>query len=157
MQKFKSPTITEIRFLLTLLFLFTSACGTLDPFKQSQKELDIKIKAFNFEFESKALERSARFVHPDHLKEFQKNSLNIRKRVSILEASTLDLKFLKGDKPAPSTSSIFEADFDKVELTVRYQLSILPSTKVKTIFVTQEWVMLNDSWYVIPDLDPFLN
>lgn len=140
-----------------LLFLINSSCGTLAPFKQSQKELDIKIKTFNFEFESKAFKRSSRFVHPDHLTNFQKKTLEIERKVSILGASTLNLKFIKGGEPIASAPSLLETDFDEAELMVRYQLSVLPSTKVKTILVKQEWVRLNNSWYVIPDLEPFLN
>ncbi len=157
MQKLRPQQIFWLKLFLVFLSLFIHSCGTLNPFKQSQEELDIKIKAYNFEFESKAMERSSRFVHPDHREEFQKKSLQIIKNVSIMEASTLDLKFLKDNKPVPSTSSIFEQDFDKAELNVRYQLSILPSTKLKTITVKQEWVRVDGIWFLIPNLDPFLN
>ena len=146
-----------IKSLLVLLFLFTVSCGTTNPFRQSQQELDAKIETFNFEFESKALDRSSRFVHPDYLEDFQTKSLDFIKNVSILKATTLDLKLLKDDKPAIATSSLFETDFNKAEITIRYQLSILPSTNLKTIIVKQKWVKLKDAWFVIPDLDSFLN
>ncbi|MBT5472283.1 MAG: hypothetical protein HOK41_16890 [Nitrospina sp.] len=157
MQKLRPQQLFRLKLFLVFLSLFIHSCATLDPFKQSQEELDLKIKAFNFEFESKAMERSSRFVHPDYREEFQKKSLQIVKNVSILEASTLDLILLKDNKPVPSTSSIFEQDFDKAELNVRYQLSVLPSTKVKTMIVKQEWVRVNGIWFLIPNLDPFLN
>ena len=58
------------------LCFFSFFCGTLDSFKQSQQERDVKIQAFNFEFESKAFARAAQFVLPEFLKDFRK--INIR-------------------------------------------------------------------------------
>jgi len=157
MQNLRSQQTFGIKFLLTLLFLLTVSCGTSNPFRQSQEELDTKIEIFNSEFESKALDRSSRFIHPDYLVEFQKKSLDFINNVTIFGATTLDLKLLKDDKPVIVTSSLFETDFDKAELTIRYQLSVLPSTKLKTIIVKQEWVKFNDVWFVIPNLDSFLD
>lgn len=125
--------------------------------KQNQEELDVKIKAFNFEFESKALDRSSRFIHPEFMEAFQKNSVDFKKKVTILESDRLDLKFFMDDKPVTITPSLFEEDFNRAELKVRYQLSILPSTKIKTIIVKQEWVRHKSFWYVLPNLDSFLN
>lgn len=156
MQNLKRQQIFRIKILLTFLVLLT-ACGTTNPLRQSQEELDKKIEIFNSEFQSKALDRCSRFVHPDHREKFQIKSLDFIKKVTILNATTLDLKILKDDKPVIATSSIFEEDFDKAELMIRYQLSILPSIKLKTIIVKQEWVKLNNTWYVLPNLDSFIN
>ena len=139
------------------LYMLIVSCGTLDPFKQSQKELDIKIQAFNFEFESKAFARAARFVHPDLLKDFLQKSLEVSKKTTFLENTTLDLKLFKDDQPVRLTPSDSAEDFNRSEVTIRYQVTILPSTKLKTIIVTQEWVKLNDSWVVVPKIDSFLN
>jgi len=147
--------LNGIKFLF--LFLFIVSCGTLDPFKQSQKELDIKIQAFNFEFESKAFAKAARFVHPDFLKDFQQKSLEVTKNTTFLENTLLDLKLFKDDQPVRLTSSDSAEDFNRGEVTIRYQVSILPSTNLKTIIVIQEWIKLKDSWVVIPKIDSFLN
>jgi hypothetical protein len=144
----------RIKFLFLLLLIVS--CGTLDPFKQSQEELDIKIKAFNFEFESKAFARAARFVHPDFVKDFRKKSLQVFKNTTFLENTTLDIKLFKDDQPVRLTSSDSTEDFNRSEVTVRYQVSILPSTNLKTIIVTQEWIKLKDTWVVNPKIDSFL-
>ena len=97
MQKLKLQKALGIKFLLVLLFLVS--CETINPFMQSYEELDTKIKLFNLEFESKALNRCSRFVHPDLLKEFQRKSLDFQKNVTILSTTTLDMKIFKDGKP----------------------------------------------------------
>tara|TARA_Y100001960_G_scaffold235626_1_gene248053 strand:+ start:99 stop:563 length:465 start_codon:yes stop_codon:yes gene_type:complete len=154
MQKLKPQKTMGIKFLLVLLFLLS--CGTTNPFMQSYEELDTKIKLFNLEFESKALNRCSRFIHPDFLKEFQRKSLDFQKNVTILSTTTLGMKIFKDEKPVITNSSIFKIDFNKAEILIRYQLSILPSTKIKTLIVKQEWVKLNDIWFAIPNLDSFI-
>jgi hypothetical protein len=123
---------------------------------QSQKELDTKIKIFNLEFESKALNRCSKFIHPDFLAEFQRKSLDFEKNVTILDTTTLDMKIFKDGKLIITNSSILETDFNKAEILIRYQLSVLPSTKIKTIIVKQEWVKFSDIWFVIPNLNSFI-
>ena len=154
MQKLKLQKAMGIKFLLALLFLVS--CKTINPFMQSYEELDTKIKLFNLEFESKALNRCSRFVHPDLLKEFQRKSLDFQKNVTILSTTTLDMKIFKDGKPIITNSSVLETEFDKAEILIRYQLSVLPSTKIKTIIVKQEWVKYNNIWFAIPNLDLFI-
>ena len=144
------------RIKLLFLFLLIVSCGTLDPFIQSQNELDIKIKAFNFEFESKAFARAVRFVHPDFLKDFQEKSLKVFRSTTFLENTTLELKFFEDDKLVRLTSSDSAEDFNRSEVTIHYQLTILPSTNLKTIIVTQEWTKLKNDWFVNPKIDSFL-
>ena len=84
-----------------------------------------------------------------HLLRYQKN-------VTILSTATLDMKIFKDGKPVITNSSVLETEFDKAEILIRYQLSILPSTKIKTIIVKQEWVKYNNIWFTIPNLDSFI-
>jgi hypothetical protein len=156
MNNLKVQHLKGIKFLF--LFLLIVSCETLAPFKQSQEELDIKIKAFNFEFESKAFVRAARYVHPDFLEYFQQKSLEVFKKTTFLENTILDLKLFKDNQPVrltPSDSDSAE-DFNRSEVTIRYQVTTLPSTKLKTIIVKQEWMKLNDTWVVNPKIDSFL-
>jgi len=155
MNNLKVQHLNHIKFLLLLLLIVS--CGTIDPFKQSQKELDIKIQAFNFEFESKAFARAARYVHPDFLEDFQQKSLEVFKNTTFLENTTLDLKLFQDDQPVRLASSDSAEDFNRSEVTIRYQVSILPSTNLKTIIVKQEWMKLKDTWFVNPKIDSFLN
>ena len=144
------------RIKLLFLFLLIVSCGTLDHFRQSQKELDIKIKAFNFEFESKAFARAARFVNPDFLKDFQEKSLKVFEKTTFLQNTTLELKLFENDKPVRLIPSDSAEDFNRSEVTIRYQVTILPSTKLKTIVVTQEWTKLKNGWFVNPKINSFL-
>lgn len=144
------------RIKLLFLFLLIVSCGTLDPFRHSQKELDIKVKAFNFEFESKAFARAARFVHPDFLKDFQEKSLKVFKNTTFFKNTTLELKLFKDDKPVRLIPSDSEEDFNRSEVKIRYQVTILPSTNLKTIIVKQEWIKLKNGWFVNPKIDSFL-
>ena len=154
MQKLKPQKGMGIKFLLAFLFLIS--CGTINPFMQSHEELDTKIKIFNLEFESKALNRCSRFIHPDFLKEFQRNSLDFQKNVTILGTTTLDMKIFKDGKPVITNTPVLETDFNKAEILIRYQLSVLPSTKIKTIIVKQKWVKFSNIWFVIPNLNSFI-
>ena len=154
MNNLKVQHLKGIKFLF--LFLLIVSCETLAPFKQSQEELDIKIKAFNFEFESKAFVRAARYVHPDFLEDFQQKALEVTKNTTFLENTILDLKLFKDDQPVRLIPSDPAEDFNKGEVTIRYQVSILPSTNLKTIIVKQEWVKLKDIWVVNPKIDSFL-
>ncbi|MDC0947204.1 hypothetical protein OAS18_06800 [Nitrospinaceae bacterium] len=69
MSNLKVHHLNGVKFLF--FFLCIVSCGTLDFFKQTQQELDVKIQAFNFKFESKAFARAARFVLPDFLNDFR--------------------------------------------------------------------------------------
>ena len=72
--------LNDVKFLF--FFLLIVSCRTLDFFKQSQQELDVKIQAFNFKFESKAFARAARFVLPDFLKDFRQKTLEVSKNTT---------------------------------------------------------------------------
>ena len=66
------------------------------------------------------------------------------------------MKIFKDGKPIITNSSVLETEFDKAEILIRYQLSVLPSTKIKTLMVKQEWVKYNNIWFAIPNLDLFI-
>ena len=134
--------LNGVKFLFFFLFIFS--CGTLDFFKQSQQELDVKIQAFNFELESKAFAGAARFVLPDFLKDFRQKTLEVSKNTTFLENTTLDLKLFKEDQSIHLTSSDSTEDINRGEVTIPYQFSILPSIKLK------------NTWVVIPKIDSFL-
>ena len=91
MLKFtNSRALTAILFLL--MFLFAS-CETLDRYLKTQKDLDLSIKAYNLGFESKAIDRTAPFVHPAHRAEYMEKSLELTKRLTIFDSTILDIKF----------------------------------------------------------------
>jgi hypothetical protein len=140
--------------LILFLLIFSSvSCEMLDRYHQTQEDLDLSIKAYNHEFESKAIDRSARFVHPDYRPEYMSKSPEFTRRITIFEASILDIKFFKNGVP---TSSQSREGFDQAIVVIRYQVAILPSNKLKTLLIEQEWVLYQEQWVTISDLDAFL-
>lgn len=138
------------------LLLGSASCGTLDPFSKVQENLDKSIKAFNFEFESKSVDSSARFIHPDHRVKFMRKSLEIVQRITFFQATILDIRFFKKGVPAVMTSSGPQNGFDQAIVVIRYQLAVMPSTKLKSLIVEQEWVLFNEQWVMVPDLEALL-
>ena len=155
MFKTKSLVCKSVIFLF-LLFGLTS-CETLDPYYKVQENLDLSIKAFNFEFESKSIDTSARFVHPDHRAQYMSSSLEITQRITFFEATILNIQFFKNGVPALITAKGPEKGFDRAIVSIRYQLAVLPSTKLKNLISQQEWVLEHGQWLTLPDLDKFLN
>lgn len=146
----RSRALTVILFLV----IFASvSCKTLDHYYKTQEDLDLSIKAYNFEFESKAIDSSARFVHPAHRTQYLAKSLEVTKRLTIFEATILDIKFFNNGVP---TSSGSKEGFEHAIVVIRYQAAVLPSTKLKTLMVEQEWVLYQEQWVTIPDLTTFL-
>ena len=151
---FPTQFIPRVFFLL-LLLAFVS-CQTLDPHYKIQENLTLSIEAYNFEFESKALKSSARFVHPSIRSHYMAKSLEITQRVTFFEATILDIKFFKNEIPAVTTPKGPEEGFTRTIVTIRYQVAVLPSTKLKTLTIEQEWVLHRGQWVIIPDLNSLL-
>lgn len=147
----RSQEFTTILFLL--IFIFAS-CKTFNPLHKIQEELDLSIKAYNLEFESKEIDRSTRLVHPEHRAQYLDKSLDVTKRITIFDATTLDIKLFNNGVLTTSTS---EDGFDRAIVVIRYQLAVLPSTKLKSFIYEQEWVRFQDQWFTIPNLDEFFN
>ena len=151
---FPTQFIPRVFFLL-LLLAFVS-CQTLDPHYKIQENLTLSIEAYNFEFESKALKSSARFVHPSIRSHYMAKSLEITQRVTFFEATNIETKFFKNDVPAVLPLEGPEEGFTRAIVTIRYQVAVLPRTKLKTLLVEQEWVLHQGQWVVIPDLKTLL-
>ena len=135
------------------MFIFAS-CGTLDPYLKTQEDLDLSIKAYNLEFESMAIDRTARFVHPAHRAEYMERSLEMTKRLTIFDVTVLDIKLFNN---GIQTSIGSKENFDRAVVVMRYQLAVLPSTKLKNPIIEQEWVLYQEQWVIIPDLSTLLD
>ena len=150
----KSKYPRALTAILLLLIFVSASCRTLDPYLKTQEDLDLSIKAYNLEFESKAIDRTARFVHPAHRAQYQEKSLEMTKRLTIFDATILDIKLFNNGVPA---SNVTDEGFDRAVVVIRYQLAVLPSTKLKNPIIEQEWVLYQDQWVIIPDLSAFLD
>ena len=152
MMKFtNSRALTAILFLL--MFVFAS-CETLDRYLKTQKDLDLSIKAYNLGFESKAIDRTAPFVHPAHRAKYMEKSLELTKRLTIFDSTILDIKFFNN---GVQTSIGSKEDYDRAIVVIRYQLVVLPSNKVKNPIIEQEWVRYQEQWVTIPDMSALLD
>ena len=150
----KSKYPRALTAILLLLIFVSASCRTLDPYLKTQEDLDLSIKAYNLEFESKAIDRTARFVHPAHRAQYQEKTLEMTKRLTIFDATILDIKLFNNGVPA---SNISDEGFDRAVVVIRYQLAVLPSTKLKNPIIEQEWVLYQEQWVLIPDLSAFLD
>ena len=152
MMKFtNSRALTAILFLL--MFVFAS-CETLDRYLKTQKDLDLSIKAYNLGFESKAIDRTAPFVHPAHRAEYMEKSLELTKRLTIFNSTILDIKFFNN---GVKTSIGSKEEFDRAIVVIRYQLAVLPSTILKNPTIKQEWVLHKQQWVTIPNISKLLD
>ncbi len=139
--------------ILLLLLVASVSCKTLGGFHKNQEDLDLSIKAYNHEFESKMIDRSARFIHPTYRSEYMAKSPEIAKRITIFEAAVLDIKLFNNGVPLAIGS---EKDFNRAIVVIRYQMALLPSTKLQTLNIEQEWLLYQGQWVIIPDLKAFL-
>jgi hypothetical protein len=135
------------------MFVFAS-CETLDFYLKTQKDLDLSIKSYNLGFESKAIDRTALFVHPAHRAEAMEKSLERIKRLSIFDSTILDIKFFNN---GIQTSIGSKEEFDRAIVVIRYQLAVLPSTILKNPTIEQEWVLHQEQWVTIPDISELLD
>ncbi len=138
---------------ILLLLLASVSCKTLDRYHKIQEDLDLSIKVYNLEFESRVIDMSARFVHPTYRSEYMAKSPEMVKRITIFEAAVLDIKLFNDGVPLAGLS---EKDFNRAIVVIRYQMAILPSTKLQTLLIKQEWLLYQGQWVIIPDLKAFL-
>jgi hypothetical protein len=82
MLKSKYTTNLAQRVIFFLLLFTSVSCETLDQYYKTQENLDLSIEAVHFEFESKAMDISARFVHPAHRASFLAQSLELTRRIT---------------------------------------------------------------------------
>jgi len=66
----------------------------------------------------------------------------------------LDIRLFNNAVPIPLGA---KEDFDRAIVVIRYQLAVLPSTKLKNPIIEQEWVLYQEQWVIIPDLSAFLD
>ena len=131
-----------------------ASCETLDLYLKTHKDLDLSIKAYNLGFESKAIDRTAPFVHPAHRAEYMEKSLELTKRLTIFDSTILDIKFFNN---GVKTSIGSKEEFDRAIVVIRYQLAVLPSTTLKNPTIEQEWVHYQEQWVTIPNISELLD
>lgn len=102
------------------------------------------------------MDLSAAYLPIENRREFMVNSLKVKENVIFYDSSILHIQLYNDDQPVQTSLDGPDEEFNKAIVTMRYQMSILPSNKVETVLVDQLWRWENKEWFVIPDLDTFL-
>lgn len=121
-----------------------------------QDNLDTNVYQFNKRFEGKMMDLSAGYVSQAKRKDFLIDSYIVKEKITFYDRSILDIKYLDGDQPVKITVEGPEKEFNKAIVTLRYQISVLPSNRLKTIILDQVWVLNEEQWQVEPDLGVLL-
>ena len=136
--------------------LFT-ACAQFSQYsyENKQEDLQTKIYQFNKRFEAKMMDLSASYLPINKRRIFLIDSLKIKENVIFYDSSILGVQLFDGKLPVQIQVDGPEKEFNKAIVTMRYQMAVLPSNQIKTIFIDQLWLWKNKEWYVVPDLDEF--
>ena len=157
-MKYSRTFICEFSILFLLCTVLSgTGCTTMDPFSKSQSDLEKSIRLFNRELESRSVETSSLFVSPPDRQEYLTKMHELKDKITFYESSVLDLKFYKDNIPiSVEPDGKAGPGFDMVVATMRYKFSVSPATQLKTKIVHHEWKLLQNKWFVIPDINMFL-
>jgi len=155
-MKNRHPLLYILSHKIFVLFfiLFCTACAHYSKVDKKD-DLQAKTYQFNKRFESKMMDLSAAYLPINKRRQFLIDSLKIKKNVTFYESSILDMQLFNDDLPVQIKTDGPDKEFNKAIVTVRYQLSTLPSNQLRTILVDQIWQWENDDWFVDPKLEEF--
>jgi hypothetical protein len=141
--------------LACLLLSMISACAKY-TLMNLQENLQTNIYQYNKRFDGKMMDLSAAFVVSPMRKNYLIDSDFIKEKVTFYDRSILDMQYFDGDQPVRKTADGVKKEFNKAIVTLRYQISILPSNQLKTVILDQTWILDEERWMVEPDLEVFL-
>ncbi len=148
----------RLRLVVAACLLFTIAACSSFAQRQTHDDLEQSIKAFNRRFEGKLMDISSPFVVREKQEEFLKKSLRVENDVVFYNTSILNVRLFEDDQPVRITSKGPEKEFNQADVLIRYQITVMPSTKLKTLMVKQKWYHSEEEgWRVDPDLDAFFD
>lgn len=143
---------------LVLAGILSVGCGTFNKlYNDRYEKLGEGIRIYNDAFESKRSDICLLFIQPDMREPFIKKFGEIKNHVTFDQSEIVSTEFFKKGYSLDSTNRTPENDFDEAEVTLRYQVVVLPSSLLKTVIVRQKWVLENSGWFVIPDLHTFFD
>ncbi len=131
-----------------------SACAQYS-ITRLQDDLETNVYQFNKRFEGKMMDLSAAFVSRAKRKEFLIDSNKIKEKVTFFNSSILDIQYFNNNDPVKRTAKGAEKEFNKASVSMQYQITVLPSNQLKTIFWDQVWVLNEEQWQAEPDLSVF--
>lgn len=137
----------------SLILVWGCASGS----SKSLERLDKTLRVYNNAFESKAEDGGSAYVLNDFRMDYLLKYSEIQSRVSFFKAQTLNVAYFKGGKPLEIDTEDPEKEIDEAIITMRYQVAISPSNRLKTFIHEQRWKLQGETWLLEPNLKPFIN
>ncbi|MFQ5716270.1 MAG: hypothetical protein ACE5GQ_04145 [Nitrospinales bacterium] len=153
--------VRRLRGILTgtlplLLALTFYGCAFEETHVESAARLQQSSRVFSDAFESKHSEASQVFLPVEMRETFMEKFQEIKKRVTFDEVEIVKIEYFKDGTPLKASRLGPDGDFNKAEITLRYQVAVAPSNTLKAVTAKQTWIKEGRDWTVLPDLDPFL-
>lgn len=142
-------------FWITVSLTLSGGCAT--DTEKTLETLDKTLLIYNNAFESKDPSGGSGYVLNEYRMDYLLKYSQVRDRVTFFETQTLNMAYFKGGKPLEVDAEEDNEDaIDEAIITMRYNVSISPSNRVKTFIHEQRWKLEEESWLLEPDLKPFL-
>lgn len=132
-----------------------SGCAQMSQYSIAEKEtgLQTNISQFNKRFEGKMMDLGAAYLPAKKRRRFMEDSLKVKEKITFYDSSILETQLFEDELPVQMKAN--GPDFNKAVVTMRYQLAILPSNRLKTILVDQIWLWEKQAWRLHLDLEEF--
>jgi hypothetical protein len=141
-------------FWIAVSLTLTGGCAT--DTEKTLETLDKTLIVYNNAFESKDPSGGSGYVLNEYRMDYLLKYSQIRDRVTFYETQTLNRAYFKGGKPLEvDEEEDGENEIDEVIITMRYNVSISPSNRVKTFIHEQRWKFEDEAWLLEPNLKPF--
>ncbi len=156
-KPFSKNRISSIWIALSLTLVWGCASTSDYDYEESLENLDKTIRIYNNAFESKSDDGGSGYVQNDFRMDYLLKYGEIQHRVSFFQAQTLNIAYFKGGKPLEIDEDEPELKIDEAVVTMRYQVAISPSNRLKTFIHEQHWKLEGETWLLKPNLQPFIN
>ncbi len=142
-------------FWIAVSLTLTGGCAT--DSEKTLENLDKTLLIYNNAFESKDPSGGSGYVLNEYRMDYLLKYSQIRDRVTFYETQTLNMAYFKGGKAMEIDPEEEDEDaVDEAIITMRYNVTISPSNRVKTFIHEQRWKLEEESWLLEPNLKPFL-
>ena len=151
----KPPILFRIATLAVILSL-PLVWGCASTAEKRLKQLGKVLRVYNNAFESKSENGGSGYVQNEYRMDYLLKYGAIQNRVSFFKSQMLNQAYFKDGKPLEINADNPEGDFNEVVITMRYQVTIAPSNRLKTFLHDQRWKHNGATWLLEPNLTPFL-
>lgn len=151
----KPPVLFRIATLAVILSL-PLVWGCASTAEKRLEQLGKVLRVYNNAFESKSENGGSGYVQNDFRMDYLLKYGAIQNRVSFFKSQMLNQAYFKDGKPLEINTENPKGDFNEAVITMRYQVTISPSTRLKTFIHEQRWKHNGGTWLLEPNLTPFL-